>query len=505
MSDYFDKLFIFEMANNHMGDVNHGLKIINEFHNIAKEFPFKFAFKFQYRNLDTFIHPDYKNRMDIKYIKRFSETRLTSEQFLILKNEVDRLGFISICTPFDELSVDLIEQHNYSIIKVGSCSFTDWPLLERIVKTDKPVILSTAGASLNDIDNVVAFFEHREKDFCIMHCVGSYPTPYDQLEMSQIDFFKQRYKNMPIGFSTHESPDSIDPIKIAIAKGSQVFERHVGIKTEQYNINLYSSTPSQIKSWLNSAMNAYEMCGISNSRRIISDKEYNDLNGLKRGVFAKCNLKKDSFIEADQTFLAIPNSEGQVVANDLSKYSEYKLLDSISTKQPILFNKLKQNNKREKIYPIIGKICKLIKASGVILPNKLNLEISHHYGLDNFDKWGCSIITCINREYCKKIIILLPGQKNPMHFHKQKEETFHVLHGDITVNMNGREEKHCTGELIVVERESKHNFTSKNGAVFEEVSTTHYPHDSFYNDESIMKNTRRKTVLTFWNDWLEEF
>ena len=65
------KLFVLEMANNHMGDVNHGLKIINEFGKIAKKFPFKFGFKLQYRHLDTFIHKKLKNRNDLKFVKRF--------------------------------------------------------------------------------------------------------------------------------------------------------------------------------------------------------------------------------------------------------------------------------------------------------------------------------------------------------------------------------------------------------------------------------------------------
>src|SRR3989338_11245170 len=107
-------LFIFEMANNHMGDVEHGLRIIREINEVCRDFSglgWNFAFKFQYRDLDTFIHPDYKDRMDLKYIKRFSETRLTGEEFLILKNEVEKLGFISICTPFDEKSVENVIRH----------------------------------------------------------------------------------------------------------------------------------------------------------------------------------------------------------------------------------------------------------------------------------------------------------------------------------------------------------------------------------------------------------
>ena len=59
------------------------------YHKVSKNFDFNFAFKFQYRNLDTLIHPDYKDRMDLKYVKRFSETKLTEEEFLVLKKEVE--------------------------------------------------------------------------------------------------------------------------------------------------------------------------------------------------------------------------------------------------------------------------------------------------------------------------------------------------------------------------------------------------------------------------------
>ena len=65
-TNIFDKLFIFEMANNHMGDVEHGVRVLREHHDAAQGFDFRFAFKLQYRHLDTFIHPEFKCRTDIK-------------------------------------------------------------------------------------------------------------------------------------------------------------------------------------------------------------------------------------------------------------------------------------------------------------------------------------------------------------------------------------------------------------------------------------------------------
>ena len=242
-----EPLFVFEMANNHMGLPEHGLKIIREFSKISKEFPFNFGFKLQYRRLDTFIHPDYKGRLDFKYVKRFTETRLSDDQYKMLRDEMKAQGFVTVCTPFDEESVDLIEEHDFDIIKVASCSFTDWPLLERIVKTQKPIIASTAGIALQDIDKVVSFFEHRKKDFAIMHCVAQYPTPAARSQLNQIDILKARYPQVRIGYSTHEDPENVEAVKVAVGKGVTVFEKHVGVPDGQVRLNDYSANPNRLK------------------------------------------------------------------------------------------------------------------------------------------------------------------------------------------------------------------------------------------------------------------
>lgn len=498
----FNNLFIFEMANNHMGSVEFGKEIIRAFHDVSKDYPFQFGFKLQYRDLDTFIHPDFKDRKDIKYIKRFTETRLKEEEFQALLGEIKKYNFISICTPFDERSVDLIEKHGYDIIKIGSASFTDWPLLERIAKTEKPVIASTAGATLEQIDAVVSFFEHRRKNFCLMHCVGEYPTKKENLELNQIDFLKKRYPGIAIGYSTHENPDDLDPIKIAIGKGATVFERHVGIKNDKYALNEYSSTPEQVKKWLSAAQESLVMCGVANQRRVCSDKEIADLRGLKRGVFARVRILPGERITAANSVFAIPNSEDQVLANDLSKYMEYTANREILINQPVLFSDVRSKNLREKFLQIITSVSRILVESKIPLPNKVEFELSHHYGIEKFDEWGAVIISCVNREYCKKLILLLPGQKHPVHYHVKKEETFHVLYGDILINLNDIEKDYHPGDIVVVERGARHSFSSKNGAVFEEISTTHYKNDSFYDDPEITNNNNRKTEMTFWSDWL---
>ena len=111
------------------------------------------------------------------------------------------------------------------------------------------------------------------------------------------------------------------------------------------------------------------------------------------------------------------------------------------------------------------------------------------------------IIDVINRQYCKKLIIQLPRQKHPYHYHKVKEETFQLLHGDLEVELEGKRIKVQPGDTVLVEPGTWHKFHTLSGAIFEEVSTTHFNEDSFYEDPRIARLARetRKTVIPNWH------
>ena len=488
-------LVVFEMANNHGGKVEHGIEIIQAFGELVKPFKdrFDFGFKLQYRDLDTFIHPAYKDRMDLKFVKRFTETRLDEFEFLALRSEMDMNGFIPVCTPFDEVSVDLVEKHNYQYLKIASCSFGDWPLMERIALSKLPIIASTAGASLETLDHVVAFLEHRNRPLILLHCIGAYPTPMDHLQLNQIDFLKHRYPQHRIGLSSHENPNEIGLISMAIAKGASVFEKHVGID----NLNAYSCNPEQMNEWLLEAANALDICG-SSGRYEPSVIERVSLGSLRRGAYAKEAIKGGEVIGLDKVFFAMPTEVGQLTANDCGKYSEFKALFNIPKGGEVYSYEVIQTDRRKKIVEIVEKVKDLLKASHVTLSEKADVEISHHYGLDEFEFTGLTIINIVNRAYCKKLLVLLPGQSHPEQYHKKKEETFHVLHGEVRMILDGVDSFLYPGDVVTVEKKVRHSFGSRDGAVIEEISTTHYKNDSFYTDPAIALNLNRKTQLTYF-------
>lgn len=492
-------LFVLEMANNHMGDLQHGLEVVRHFGEICRSYPqFNFAFKLQYRDLDTFIHPAMQGRDDIKYVKRFSETRLERQHFDKLVAEMRQNGFIVMSTPFDEPSVDLILSQNLDIIKIASCSFTDWPLLERVVRTDRPIIASTAGASVEDIDRVVNFFSHRNKTFAIMHCVGEYPTADEHLHLSQIDFLKARFPGVTIGFSTHENPTNTDIIKIAIAKGAAVFEKHVGLPTERYPLNAYSASPEQLDAWLSAAAYACSLCGTGSERLPHNQAEATSLRSLRRGIFARRPIAAGTLVKQEDIYFAFPPEENQFTANDWSKYVECTASTDIPVDVPLSPANAVLRDLREQILNIAHSARNLLNKGGITFPGCTDLEISHHYGIDRFWEFGLTMLTIVNRAYCKKLLILLPNQKHPEQYHKQKEETFHVLYGTIHLELDGIPQICRPGDVVIVKPGTRHAFWSTDGAVIEEISSTHFLNDSYYTDSSIDMNNNRKTLLSYW-------
>jgi sialic acid synthase SpsE/quercetin dioxygenase-like cupin family protein len=488
------------MANNHMGSVEHGVRIVEEMHDVAKGFPFHFAVKLQYRDIDTFIHPDYKERYDLKFVKRFSETQLSQDGYKKIKDAIDDAGFVSICTPWDEISVDRIEQHGYDFIKIPSCYLTDWPLLERIARSEKPLIASTAGVALEDIDRVVSFFRHRNKRFSIMHCVGEYPTRDENLHLGQIRLLQKRYPDIEIGYSTHERPDNTVAVRIAIGMGATLFEKHVGVSTDTVKLNAYSANPEQVRGWLEAAASAFEMCGEDQARYPFSAGEARTLRDLQRGVFVREEIKPGERLQPANLFFAIPSTECQVVANDLSKYSHFYATAPIAANQPVLSANSRLCDSRRQINRIVSEVKKMLKRSKVIIPGQCELEISHHYGIDNFFQYGSTVITVVNREYCKRVIVMLPGQTHPEQYHKQKDETYHTLFGEIELSLDGIVQPRKANEVIVIPREVRHGFKTRTGTVIEEVSSYYTQGDSFYTDTTIEANLNRKTFVTYWMD-----
>lgn len=334
----FENLFVLEAANNHLGNMDRGLRIIRDHGQVARYNNVKAAIKLQFRNPKEFIHPEFRGNTDLRYIKKTESTYLTKEQYGRLIQEIRSVGAIPMATPFDEDSVDLCVEFNMPIIKIASSDMNDWPLINKIASTRRPVIVSSGGASEKDMDDLVTFFARRDIALAINHCVSLYPSEDSDLNLDQIDYFKKRYPDNVIGFSSHEYTDWSSSMLISYGKGARTWERHIDIDYGGVEVSKYNSLPEQCDQWYKAFHKAQEMCGgNTNSRRVISKKETEYLDALVRGAYARRDIEpgyvftKDNFTK--DFYLSIPLRKAQLSCREVMDGE--KLIKSIKAHEPL--------------------------------------------------------------------------------------------------------------------------------------------------------------------------
>ncbi len=475
--------WIFEMANNHQGDIDHAKEIIEEFAKIKEDYNISAGIKFQFRQLETFLHSSIRNS-DLKYAKRFRETELSSEQFKVLTDYASSLGLDVIATPFDNESISMINELNVDIVKVASCSIDDWPLLKELSKLNRSFVVSTAGASLDTLTTVYNLFKDAGASFSFMHCVGEYPTDYSCANLNRIDELKNTFHDIEIGISTHESPHAISIVPLAIAKGCKIVEKHVGLNSNGYTLNGYSCTPDDIRDLLDKVK--FTETALTGA----SSQQVKTLQKLKRGVYVRKNLSKGHILKNDDVYYAMPLLEKHVSVSNIDNFIGCKLDRDIQIDSPLPVWDVSEQNRKKTIMRIKDWAHSFADYHDIVLnENTDKFEISCHYGIDDFEQHGAFIVTKVNREYCKKLIFVMGGQSHPVHHHLIKEEAFELLKGDCTLYLNGKKINMRPGKPYIISRGVDHGFSSAHGAIIEEISTKHIVGDSVYKDNEILKKS----------------
>ena len=134
----FNDLLVLELANNHWGKLDRGLKIVSDFARVVRFNDMHAAIKLQFRDVDSFVHRDYRDRADIRYIKKTLDTHLHWEELRQLIEAVRNAGMVTMVTPFDEASVDKCVEFGVDILKVASSDIRDKVLLEKIASAGLP-------------------------------------------------------------------------------------------------------------------------------------------------------------------------------------------------------------------------------------------------------------------------------------------------------------------------------------------------------------------------------
>jgi N-acetylneuraminate synthase len=224
---------------------------------------------------------------------------------------------------------------------------------------------------------------------------------------------------------------------------------------------------------------------------------------LKRGVFAKKHIGVGQKIFSKNVFFAMPLLDKKL---DTSKFFDtmvanrnYKAGEALDIELALQKN---TTVREDIIKSVILEIRGMINNARIKLNPESEVELSHHYGIERLREYGAVIVNCINNdEYCKKYVIQLPSQSHPYHYHKKKKETFQVLYGDLELEIDGNVFNLKPGDIMDVNRGKWHKFSTDDGVIFEEVSTTSYSDDSFYEDERIalLPREKRKTIVELKN------
>jgi N-acetylneuraminate synthase len=130
---------------------------------------------------------------------------------------------------WDEASVDFIAQFDVPCFKIASATLTDDSLLRHTRATGKPIILSTAMSTIEEIDHAVDILG--TKDLIILQSTGTYPAYYNEIDLLVIPELRKRY-GVPIGYSGHETglPSSV----AAVALGACIVERHITLERSMW-------------------------------------------------------------------------------------------------------------------------------------------------------------------------------------------------------------------------------------------------------------------------------
>ena len=217
-------------------------------------------------------------------------------------------------------------------------------------------------------------------------------------------------------------------------------------------------------------------------------------------------FKKGQILSIKDVNFQFPSLKNQILSNDFSKFNQFILKRDINQNEPILKKFTKTLNKKNTLRIIRDKVRNLSNNAKITIPQGARIEISHHYGIENFNRFGLSMITVYNSKYCKKLLFQFPNQVHPDQFHKVKDETFFILYGKVKLNVRkGKKSKKITrilnqGEIYTIKPMEIHSFSpiGNKGAIIEELSTQSLRSDSFYLDKKIERNKSRKSFISYY-------
>ena len=233
---------IAEIGINHNGDINIAKDLIK----IAKEAGCD-AVKFQKRNPDVCVPEKQKNVMRetpwgyITYLEYKYKVEFEKKEYDIINDYCESLDIHWFASPWDVDSVKFLAQYDIPALKVPSASLNDIELLKSMKETQIPIILSTGMSTQEEVDEAINTLN--KNDLAVLHCVSTYPTQPEELNLNVIKTYQKKYPNIIIGYSGHET--GLSTTYAAVAIGAKIIERHITLDRSMWGTDHSASVEPQ--------------------------------------------------------------------------------------------------------------------------------------------------------------------------------------------------------------------------------------------------------------------
>jgi sialic acid synthase len=226
IADDTDVFVIAEIGHNHQGDI----EICKRMFDAAKDAGAT-SVKLQKRqNKSMFTKEMYEEKYNSEnaYADTYGEHREALEfdhdEYMELKAYAEKIGIIFFSTAFDFESADFLRDIDLPCFKIASGDLTNTPLLKYIARMGKPMILSTGGATIEDVQRAYDTVRPHTSNFCILQCTAGYPPAWEELDLGVIATYREAFPDVVIGFSSHDNGIAMGVA--AYPLGMRVIEKH---------------------------------------------------------------------------------------------------------------------------------------------------------------------------------------------------------------------------------------------------------------------------------------
>jgi N-acetylneuraminate synthase/sialic acid synthase len=167
---------------------------------------------------------DNENSFGATYGQHREALELGRDDYVELRALADELDLVLFATAFDETSADLLAELGLPAFKLASGDLRNTPLLRHVAALGRPLIVSTGGATLEDVDRAVDAIAPINDQICLLQCTAAYPAAVEELNLAVITTLRERYPAHVVGLSDHQ--DGIAMATVAYMLGARVIEKH---------------------------------------------------------------------------------------------------------------------------------------------------------------------------------------------------------------------------------------------------------------------------------------